>query len=426
MNVTITGTVVAGKDIVRNTGAATDLAGQKFTLVLAIDDTQGQQSVFSSQAYCGAAAAGPCASEFTGSSSNVSQAALQIGANFYRFAGIPTASRTAPPGTSQTAFGLDDPAVGIVTLQLYPAAGSVLTTDYSWESPFSSSKLSPASGENASTGTFESTTADRVALGALAPASISVGAGAPPLPLPPSITPNGVTPIYSSSTTIQPGEWISIYGLNLAGSTATWNGDFPTSLADTSVTINGKPAYLWYVSPGQINAQAPEDTAIGATVPVTVRTAAGTATSTVKLANFAPSFSLLDSKHVAGIILRSDHSGAYGDGTYDIIGPTGTSLGYATTAARAGDTIALFGVGFGPTDEKVLAGHAFSGASRTTDPVMVFINKQSVTPTFAGLSSAGQYQINLTVPPGLGAGDVPLQAMAGGMETPSGVVISLQ
>ena len=36
---------------------------------------------------------------------------------------------------------------------------------------------------------------------------------------------------------------------SLAG-TAVWNGDFPTSLGGTSVTINGRPAYLSFVSSG--------------------------------------------------------------------------------------------------------------------------------------------------------------------------------
>jgi uncharacterized protein (TIGR03437 family) len=49
-----------------------------------------------------------------------------------------------------------------------------------------------------------------------------------------------------------------------------------------------------------------------------------------------------------------------------------------------------------------------------------------VTPAFAGLSGAGLYQINVTVPVGLPDGDVPLLATAGGMTTPSNVVISLQ
>jgi uncharacterized protein (TIGR03437 family) len=240
----------------------------------------------------------------------------------------------------------------------------------------------------------------------------------------PTVTPAGIVPIYSTVSTVQPGEWISIYGANLAGGTATWTGNFPTSLGGTSVTIDGKPAYLWYVSPTQINLQVPDDAAAGS-VPVVVKTATGTAFSSVTLARFAPSFNLLDGKHVAGIILRSNGSGAYGGGSYDIIGPTGSSLGYATVAAKAGDVVELFGVGFGPTTPTVPAGAAFAGAAATTNAVTLSINNVSATPSFAGETSAGLYQLNLTIPPGLGAGDVSLQASVGGAQTPR-VVISLQ
>jgi uncharacterized protein (TIGR03437 family) len=241
----------------------------------------------------------------------------------------------------------------------------------------------------------------------------------------PVVTQGGVVPVYSTVSTVEPGEWVSIYGTNLASSIVTWNGNFPTSLGGTSVTINGKAAYLSFVSPTQINLQAPNDTATGS-VPVVVTTAGGTATSTVTLAQFGPSFLLLDSKHVAGLILRSNGSGAYGGGSYDLIGPTGNSLGYPTVAAKVGDIIELFAVGLGPTNPAVPSGQAFSGAAAATNPVTVRINNINVTPAFAGLSGAGLYQINLTVPAGLGTGDVPLVGTVGGVQTPSGVVISLQ
>jgi uncharacterized protein (TIGR03437 family) len=257
--------------------------------------------------------------------------------------------------------------------------------------------------------------------------SFLLTATGPPSP-PPSITPGGIVPVDSTVATIQAGEWVSIFGTNLASATATWNGDFPISLGGTSVTIDGKAAYLSYVSPTQINVQSPDDSSTGS-VPVVVTTAGGTATSAVTLAQFAPSFLLLDSKHVAGIILRSNGSGAYGDGTYDILGPTGVSLGYPTVAAKAGDTIALFALGLGPTSQTVPAGQAFSAATPTTYPVTLLVNNVTLAPIFSGLSGAGLYQINLTLPPGLGTGDVPLVAIvatAEGAQTPPNVVISLQ
>lgn len=224
--------------------------------------------------------------------------------------------------------------------------------------------------------------------------------------------------ISSGAVTIQPGAWVSIYGTNLATTTANWTGNFPTQLAGSSVTIDGKPAYLSYVSPTQINVQAPADSATG-TVPVVVTTQFGTATANVTLAQFAPSFFLLDTKHVAGIILHAN-------GSYDILGPTGNSLGYPTVAAKSGDSVALFGTGFGPTSPTVAAGQPYSGAAKTTAPVTLKIGNTTVPTTFAGISSAGLYQLNLTIPSGLASGDLTLQATVGTAQTPLGAVISLQ
>ena len=71
----------------------------------------------------------------------------------------------------------------------------------------------------------------------------------------PTIT--GVAPLFGTQNLIEPGEWVTIYGQNLASQTASWNSDFPTSLGGTTVTIDGKAAYLSYVSPTQLNLQAP-------------------------------------------------------------------------------------------------------------------------------------------------------------------------
>ncbi len=238
----------------------------------------------------------------------------------------------------------------------------------------------------------------------------------------PFITPAGIVPLYGTVNTIQPGEWITIYGTNLAATTATWDGTFATSLGGTSVEINGRPAYLMYVSPTQINLQAPDDTATG-TVPVMVTTAGGVATSTVTLSPVSPSFSLLASKHVAGIILRPP--GKSGPNYY-VLGPTGKSFGYQTVAANVGDTVALFGVGFGPTTPAVPAGQPYSGAAPINDTFSLYINNVIVKPSFVGISSAGLYQINLVVPAGVGEGDVPIEAVVNGVQTQAGVLFSLR
>jgi uncharacterized protein (TIGR03437 family) len=242
---------------------------------------------------------------------------------------------------------------------------------------------------------------------------------------PPAITLNGIVPIYSSASSIQPGSWVSIYGTDLASSVAVWNGNFPTSLGGTSVMIDNKPAYLWLVSPTQINLQVPDDATSGM-VSVAVTTASGTATSTVTLSPQGPSFSLLgDGRHVAGEIATPNGSGAYGAGTYDLVGPSGT-FSYSTRPVKAGETLILYGVGFGPTTQTVPAGKAFSGAAPCAVLPQITIGGVQANVAFAGIIEAGLYQFNLTVPPNTGSGDLALLAIVNGVQSPAGVVVTVQ
>jgi uncharacterized protein (TIGR03437 family) len=75
----------------------------------------------------------------------------------------------------------------------------------------------------------------------------------------------------------------------------------------------------------------------------------------------------------------------------------------------------------------VPAGQVYSGAAATTNSVQLLINNVTVLPAFSGITSAGLYQLNVVqLPAGLGTGDVPLLATVGGVQTQTGVVISLQ
>src|SRR5690242_16538205 len=64
--------------------------------------------------------------------------------------------------------------------------------------------------------------------------------------------------------------WVSspdTYDLKIRLTETLVNPDFvgdalPTKLDDVTVTINGKPAYVSYVSPEQLNVLAPADTAL--------------------------------------------------------------------------------------------------------------------------------------------------------------------
>jgi len=240
---------------------------------------------------------------------------------------------------------------------------------------------------------------------------------------PPSITPGGIVPNDSSVSVIQPGSWVSIYGSDLANGNYLWNADFPQSLGGTMVTIDNRPAYLWVVSPTQINLQVPDDPNTGV-VSVAVTTGSGTATSTVTLAQYGPSFSLLgDGKHVAGEIYTPSGNGAYGN--YDLVGPANT-FSYITRPVKAGETLTLYGVGFGPTTPAIPSGQVVANPASTSTPVTVTVGGVNATVIYAGIIEAGLYQINLTVPQNAGTGDQPIQASVNGIKTPAGPVVTLQ
>ena len=93
----------------------------------------------------------------------------------------------------------------------------------------------------------------------------------------PAISPNGVVSGASFQTGIVPNSWVAIYGTNLSTVSDYWtidNGQFPTQLDGVSVSIGGQPAYVEFVSPGQINVLAPNIAA--GPVQVTVTNSMGT------------------------------------------------------------------------------------------------------------------------------------------------------
>ena len=82
--------------------------------------------------------------------------------------------------------------------------------------------------------------------------------------VPPTPVISAVQDAESARTTIVPGEWVAIYGSNLASATSIWgNSDFvngnllPVTLNGVRVQFNGSPAPVYVAAPGQINVQAP-------------------------------------------------------------------------------------------------------------------------------------------------------------------------
>lgn len=253
--------------------------------------------------------------------------------------------------------------------------------------------------------------------------AITVGAAfQTPTASAPSISNGGVVNAISGASSIAAGSWVSIYGTNLAPAARALQASdlsgnsLPTTLGGASVQINGKAAYVQYVSPTQINVLAPDDSSVGS-VNVTVANANGTSNAaTANLQAFSPALSVL-SGYVRA--LRAADSA--------IVNGTGTAeSGYKVTAAVGpGEVISLFGTGFGPTGSSLAAGQNFGGAYPTNNPVTVSIGGQPATVLWAGLIGPGLYQINVTVPASLSDGDHSVIATVGSVSSSSSAVVKV-
>jgi uncharacterized protein (TIGR03437 family) len=199
-----------------------------------------------------------------------------------------------------------------------------------------------------------------------------------------------------------PGSWIEIYGSSLATDTRGWAGtDFnggnaPTGLSGTSVTIAGQKAFVSYISPGQVNVQVPSNIAAG-TQNLVVSTPNGdTSASPIVITPadpglLAPAAFIVNGKqYVVALHL---------DGTTYVL-PPGAIPGVPSRQAAPGETILLYGVGFGSVTPNVAAGQIVTAVNQLTQPVQFLFNGTAGTVQYGGLAPnfVGLYQFNVVVP----------------------------
>ena len=237
----------------------------------------------------------------------------------------------------------------------------------------------------------------------------------------PTLTTNGVVNAASFAPAITPGAFTTIFGTSLAATTRVWssadfvNGKLPVQLDGVSVTIDGKPAYVYYVSPTQIDVIAAPDTTAGSVPVVVTNNKVASGSGTVSLQATAPAF------FAAGKYVIATHA----DGS--LVGPTNVLPG--ATPAKAGETIAIYGTGFGPTNPAVDGLVVTTPANNATPPV-VTIGTNPAAVVFSGLTGAGLNQINVTVPAvpagSTGVVDLPINAKAGSFATQTGLFVTVQ
>jgi len=225
----------------------------------------------------------------------------------------------------------------------------------------------------------------------------------------PLLTAEGVISVTNGSpgAPLAPGEFISIYGAQLAPVTSTAQAlPFETSLQGVKVVVAGKPVPVQYVSGGQINAILPYDVPSNGTIPLVVQNSN----------QLSPVVQVPIADSLPTVFYSIDQNGNPQGAVTD---PNGVVYS-PSHPASVGSGAVIYCVGLGAVDTSVPVGTASPGnpLAKATGAVSVTIGGQPVqqvifqglTPTYAGL-----YQINVVIPPGVPSGNaVPVNVSVGG------------
>ncbi len=226
----------------------------------------------------------------------------------------------------------------------------------------------------------------------------------------------------SGGPDIAQNTWIEVHGSALATTAPRiWNGsDFtggqmPMALDGVSVTVNGKPAFVYYISSSQVNVLTPLDSSTG-TVQVQLKNSLG-ASNTVSANEDSVSPALILAGSTEYVVAQ--HS------DYSLVGPTSLDqAGYTFTPAHVGETVLLYGFGFGLPTTPLTDGSQTQSGSLPVLPT-VLINGAAAQARFAGVISPGLYQINVVIPSGAANGDNAISVSYDGRSIPSGALITV-
>ena len=229
----------------------------------------------------------------------------------------------------------------------------------------------------------------------------------------------------SQQPNLSPGAMASIFGSNLTGPTLSTAYDatasFPTTVAGTSVTFNGTPAPLLFLSPTQINAIVPFSLAGQTSVNVAVLrfTQASTAVTLPLQATSPGIFTAMQTGTGQAAVLQQSSGGEF---TYN----------NSANPAAPGQALEIFATGMGMWTPAPQSDVIVNGTQSKTAPVSVTIGGQPANVLYAGamggtFSSWSVLQVNVTVPSGLASGPQQLVLKVGANDNSSqNVTIAIQ
>ena len=201
------------------------------------------------------------------------------------------------------------------------------------------------------------------------------------------------------------------------------SGQMPTQLGGVRVTVNRKPAYVYFfcsvvTSPvcikDQINVLTPLDNALGELDIVVTSGTSLTPAFAVTIRTAAPSFLLFDTR---GHVVATHANNA-------LVGPTTLFPGYSSPA-KPGEVVVLYAVGFGLPTTPLTSGSASQSGLLPAPPVCQ-IGRMPAALIYAALISPGLYQLNLTVPLGAPNGENEISCDYGSSGTGNDVLITVQ
>jgi uncharacterized protein (TIGR03437 family) len=224
---------------------------------------------------------------------------------------------------------------------------------------------------------------------------------------------------------IAPNTWVVLKGNDMSPVTATWKvtgSALPTTVSGVGVTVNGEAAPVDAVSNTQIEFLVPADVTLGTAQIQTTNNGLTSASVSATVNSIAPSFFTIgtNSKNGDVYIAATHANGAF-------IGPAGLITGTTTTPATAGETIAIYGTGFGQTSPAAPNGQVLSSALPLPVPPTIVIDGEVASVTFAGMVEPGVYQFNVVIPANVSTSqDVFVIGLLGNGETQANAFITMQ
>jgi uncharacterized protein (TIGR03437 family) len=207
---------------------------------------------------------------------------------------------------------------------------------------------------------------------------------------------------FGGFPTFGSGSWIEIYGTNLSELTQEWaTSNFtglmaPTALGGTSVTVAGQSAFAYYISPTQLNVQVAGGVGTGSQSVVVTTEAGSSAPFPVTMDAVQPGLLAPASFDIGG----TQYAVAlFSDGVTYVL-PPGAISGVTSKLAQPGDTITLYGVGFGQVNQGIPPGEIAQGQTSLAAPLTISIGGMPATISYQGLAPnyVGLYQFNVIVP----------------------------